>query len=384
MPLISGEKALQAFREEWTGDRMLQLIREHSGRLRVDWPIGVGKSHSIDSTIEAAVRSDVYDLVIAFLPTRQVIEERRWVQNPPPKVKIVKLKPRPRSRCGELDQQWRIFERNKLGLLGRSQICGACPHRESCFWPKQFSRKGLGGARVIYATQAHLSYAPAFVLQLSTWAEAESVLVLLDEVNFIMRSFQRSIDLEELDLFVEVLKGVGSGNRWVYLANLLLKAPTDDLRHPDWWMPFIDRDWCFEVQEYGWNRYGEQFKFLAYDLIQFGYSPELSRERDAHGNLLFSAPPYLNCDFVIYSGTAHPEFSRFRLGQDFASPFEGYRFEHPETTWYNIASCLGTKRSFPKNSSQILGLFRTTGGPKDTRRASSSARGQAVLCRNVR
>ncbi len=358
MAVISGEKALQAFREQWTGPRMLQLIREHRGRLRLDWPIGVGKSHSIDETSEAAVRSDAYDLVVALFPTRQVIDERRWIKCPPADVKTANLKPRPWRRCGtERDRQWRGFERSKLGMLGRSQICGSCPDKESCSWPTQFSKEGLAGAQVIYGTQAHLTRAPAFVLQLSTWAGAKRVLVLLDEVNFIMSCFRRTIDLEELDRFVQVLKEVGSNEDWIFRADLLLRAPTTDLRYPDWRMPPINPDWCLEVQRCGWNKFGEQFKFLAYDLTQFGCSPFDSRERDAAGNLLFAAPPYLNCDFVIYSGTAHPEFSRFRLGQDFASPFEGYRFEHPQTRWYNISSRLGTKLSFPKNSSQVLDFF---------------------------
>src|SRR4030095_2872438 len=58
-----------------------------------------------------------------------------------------------------------------------------------------------------------------------------------------------------------------------------------------------------------------------------------------------------------FSGTAHAEFAEFRLGRDFKSPFSSYRFEHPETRWYNIASRLGTKGFFPKNAPQVLDFF---------------------------
>jgi uncharacterized protein with HEPN domain len=62
-------------------------------------------------------------------------------------------------------------------------------------------------------------------------------------------------------------------------------------------------------------------------------------------------------DFVIYSGTAHQEFSEYRLGREFASPFNDSSFVNPETTWFNIASRLGAKRYFEKNSAQILDFF---------------------------
>jgi len=49
---------------------MLNLLQQHNGRLRVDWAVGVGKSHNIDLTIEEAVVSNQYNLVIALFPTR--------------------------------------------------------------------------------------------------------------------------------------------------------------------------------------------------------------------------------------------------------------------------------------------------------------------------
>ena len=100
MPLIRAPEGLAEFRKHWTGERMLDLIKEQNGRLRVDWAVGVGKSYSIDLTIEAAIRSDRYDLVVALFPTRRIIEERRWIKDPPADVPIVNLRPRPSKRCG--------------------------------------------------------------------------------------------------------------------------------------------------------------------------------------------------------------------------------------------------------------------------------------------
>src|SRR5512135_2533638 len=98
MTTILGEEALAAFRAYWNGPRLLDLITEHGGGALILWPIGVGKSHAIDRTIEAVVGFDSYDLVVAMFPTRRVLEERAWIRTPPPGVKIVNIRPRPRPR----------------------------------------------------------------------------------------------------------------------------------------------------------------------------------------------------------------------------------------------------------------------------------------------
>ena len=360
MTLIKGEQALRSFRQDWTREKTLKLIQDCKG-LIINWAVGVGKSTNIDSTIEAAVHSGIYDLVIALLPTRQVINERAWIQRPPPGIQIANLKPRPRDLCGDRDIEWRRFEANNLGALGRIDICASCPALRRCKWPRQYGRK-LQGAQVIFATQAHLERSPTFITQLAQWTGAKRPLVLLDEVQFSATSSRRSILRSKLLHFVRVLKELegkkdSAHGNWRYRAELLLTATTADLRSAGWRMPPVFPHWAIRVQRLGWRRYGLEFSFLAYDLQQFGQSPIDSREKDGSGNLLFAAPPFLNCDFTIYTGTAHPEFSRFRLGQDLESPFQDYRFQHPGTHWYNLASRLGTRGYFLKNADQILDFF---------------------------
>ena len=361
--LIRGEQALRAFRFEWTGKRMLDLIRQHEGRVRIDRQIGVGKSVNIDTTIASAIRTGSYDLVIGLFPTRRVLEERPWIQQPPSDVRIVNLRPRPRHLCGEArNAQWQIFEASGLGVLGRVEICSLCPHHDTCYWPGQYG-KSLKGAQVIFATQAHLRRTPTFLLQLTNWVGAANPLVLFDEANFLMTSFRQRIPQKQLVTFVAVLKQLSpciqtkAHRAWTYGADLLLSTSTDDLAHPDWLFPGVSQKWSMAVQKQGWTQYGESFRFLAWDLQQLGMSSLDSRERSANGDVLYAASPFVNSDFVIYSGTAHAEFSKFRLGQDFASPFADYRFEHPRTRWFNIASRLGTRTFFLKNAAQILDFF---------------------------
>ena len=363
MPLISGPKALAAFRGHWDGKRILELLQQCNGRLRIDWAVGVGKSHNIDLTIEEAVSSGLYDLVIALFPTRQIIEERKWVKCPPRGINLVNLKPRPGCNCGAaMNSRWQVFETNGLGALGRIELCSHCLLQPECPWPRQFG-KSLKGTQVIFGAQAHLERSPYFLDQLAQWSEAEKVLVILDEANFIMKPFQRRIKREQMHVFVDVLNRLNSQRwrkshaKWQYLCGLLLDASTDDLRSHDWQLPWVYHDWSLAIQSCGYGIHGDSFFFLAFDLVHFSRSALESRERATNGDILFAAVPSVSMDFIIYSGTAHQQFSEYRLGSEFANPFEDYSFVHPQTTWFNIASRLGAKRYFQKNSAQILDFF---------------------------
>jgi hypothetical protein len=204
---------------------------------------------------------------------------------------------------------------------------------------------------------------PDFAAQLAVWAGATHVLTLLDEVGFAATNFRRRITRSDLELFADVLDSMPHGagappqRDWRYLTRLLLRAPTTDLRTAEWRMPPSWPDWALAVQSSGWSVHGKRFRFLAYELQQFGRSPLESRERHASGDLSFAAPPAIDGDFVVFSGTALPEFLRFRLGRELASPFAGHRFDHPGTRWYNIASRVGMRAHFPRNPDQVLDLF---------------------------
>jgi hypothetical protein len=361
--LISGPEKLNAFREEWDGEAILDLLKREDGRLSIDWPVGVGKSYNIDSVIEATVESGRYDLVIALFPTRRIIDERRWVQNPPDNVQIVNLKPRPSERCSsDFNRRWWKFEKNAMGVLGRSVLCGRCPSRFRCSWQVQYG-KSLKGAQIIFGAQAHLERSPYFIDRLIQWSESERPLVIVDEANFIMKTFQRCIEIKKLKMFVDVLSKMGSGRwggfheEWTFICDLLLKAPTNDLRSSDWRIPWFQSGWALAVQSKGYDMYGDAFYFPAFDLMHFCRSMLESRERAANGNILFAIAPAITADLLIYSGTSYQQFSEYRLGKDLSTPFKDYRFQHPETVWYNIASRLGMKQNFINNSTQLLDFF---------------------------
>jgi hypothetical protein len=362
MASVLGEQQLAAFRARWDGPRLLDLVADSGGQAFIGWPVGVGKSFALDRMIAAAIGSERYDLVVALFPTRRVLEEREWVRNPPAGVQVVNLRPRPRERCGDLDAPWRHFEAAGMAAFGRAELCGGCPRRPGCFWPGQYGH-GLRGAVAVYATHTHLGRVPDFAAQLAAWAGATRVLTLLDEVGFAATSFRRRVARRDLERFADVLDSMPHGpgaalqRDWHYLTRLLLRAPTADLRSADWGMPPAWPDWALAVQAAGWAAHGERFRFLAHDLQQFGRSPLESRERHADGDLGFAAPPAAGGDFAVFSGTARPEFLRFRLGQEVASPFADHRFDHPGTVWMNISSRLGMRAHFPRNAGQVIDFF---------------------------
>jgi hypothetical protein len=363
MKVISTPKDLAGFRSQWDGEAMLDLLRQHGGKLLVNLEVGVGKSSNIDQTTEEAIKSGSHDLVIALFPTRQIIHERKWVITPPSDIRIVNLRPRPASECGRyLNRRWRVFEKNALGALGRIELCGQCKNGSDCPWPRQFGQS-LEGTQVIFGTQAHLERTPFFLNQLVQWTNAEKVLVILDESNLILKPFRRLIEHRKLKEHTEVLAGMNPRygrnlhKKWRYLCELLLVAPTVDLRSNDWRMPWLNWDWSVAVQKKGCSIFGDSFRFLGYDLVHFGRSPLESRERVENGDIIFASVPNVNVDIVIYSGTTSQRFTEFRLGHEFTSPFDNYTFIHHETTWFNVASRLGMRTYFKKNSAQILDFF---------------------------
>jgi hypothetical protein len=362
MPLVSGEVALKEFRRLWTATELLRELSRQNGRMLVNWPVGVGKSHAVDNLIEEAVSQNTYDCVLVLCPTRKVINERRWIMTPPRGIRIVNIEPRPAKRCGTLDARWRSFERNDLGALGRKELCGNCSKRSGCAWPTQYGLT-MGGVRVVFATHAHLKRSPSFISQIQKWTRAERLLVLFDEADFVMTSFRNRIEDSALRQFVYVLQKANeetlgaSGKKYLEVAQLLVNTKTPDLRCADWKLPAIQPDWATAVQEFGVEVCGPEFKFLGYLLNNFCISPQDSRERQSNGDILFALKPSVGCDFILFSATSSPALAEFRIGREFGKPFQDYAFLHPGTVWYNIATSIGTDGYFLKNSPQILDFF---------------------------
>ena len=209
MQLINDQKSLDAFRSEWGAPAIQDLLERYS-LLFVNWPVGVGKSHLMDDLIEQAVFEASHDVVFVMVPTRKVLEERRWIINPPPGIKVINLKPRPAHLCGQsLDARLIGFEQRGMTLYGKMMICNqVCQNRSACFWHDQYGKKAMEDARVIYGTQAHLERDRMFCIRLLGWTGAKKPLVLLDEASFIAKSRKAVVKKDDLVRYQRVLDGV--------------------------------------------------------------------------------------------------------------------------------------------------------------------------------
>jgi hypothetical protein len=196
--VIAGDEALAAFRDGLTGDYAYSLLREACGRLLIQLPVGVGKTEWLIEIIAHVMATQDYDLILVLLPRRDILEEVR--QRLPKGISPRILRPRPRRRCGDLDEAWLEHEQAGCGALGRESICSSCPRRNGCHWPGQYSR--LRGVQLILATQQHLVIDPYFVDRLSHQARAQRVLTLLDESDLLLRSGERTITRQALERFI--------------------------------------------------------------------------------------------------------------------------------------------------------------------------------------
>jgi hypothetical protein len=368
LTVIAGDEALAAFRASLTGAHALGLLQQAQGRLLVQSAVGVGKTELMVRTIEHALTvAKAHDLVVVLVPRRDLLHE--LLGRLPAGTPRVVLTPRPRPRCGALDAEWLQYEQSGCSLLGREQLCGACPRRKGCRWPGQLGRR-LRGARLVLATQAHLALNPQFVSHLRHHTGATNPLVLLDESDFLVRSKERAIRPGDLERFLaaqdallaETEKPTARMERWRELTHLLTQAPTPDLRAGGWSFPRVRGAWAAKVQRRGRELFGQAFRFLGFELHGFARSDRASRERLPTGEVRFAALPDLGEQFIVFSGSVARELARYRLDPDFArptlvSPFQGYRFEHPGTRWFNLNTLIGTARYFPRNAAQVLDFF---------------------------
>jgi hypothetical protein len=364
---VEGDEELAAFRQLLTGPFAFELLGEGRGRVLARLQVGSGKTQWMHRIIAHALAEGLADLVVVLAPRWDLLEEIR--SGLATTEKPVLLRPRPRQRCGPLNEAWLEYERAGCGVLGREQICKHCPRRQGCPWPGQYG-KALRGRRLILAAQAHLQVNPGFLGHLRRQTGAARPLLLVDEADLLVRPVERTIGPEDMRRFVEAQQAVGgpgaasSGEapRWLSLSRLFAAATTADLREGDWAFPRPGRAWALAVQRRGREMFGASFRFPGDDLAHFRNSDVASREGLADGTVRFATPPDLGERFIVFSASMAPGLARYRVDPDHRrppplSPFGGVEFSHPGTRWLNVAGLEATAKYFPGNASRIISLF---------------------------
>ena len=355
MIVINEKEYLDTFRRKYSAAWGFEALRRSNGMVLINLAIGVGKSYLMDDMIKTAIFDKYCDLVIVLLPTRKLIDERPWIQYPPNNVNIVNLMPRPVEKCGkENNRQWSHFETNGMGLLGRESICKNCLKSKNCFWPDQYEKNKLQDCQVVFATQTHLINRPDFIKFIQSKTDAKKVLTLIDEGNFIVSPFRRTLNKDKLEMFLENLikiqqvKKLDVLEKWITYVRVLLDTTTTDIRRPVEWCitPIKDKKLVSKIQAMGVNMFGSKFRYMEYDIVSFGNSLLASRQKTGNGNIIFATPPSFGQEFVFFSGTTSPELASFRIGVDVKPAFQDIVFENPYTRWYNICSKIGMARYF--------------------------------------
>ncbi|OCH13153.1 hypothetical protein A6E05_08455 [Aliivibrio sp. 1S165] len=360
--LISGAECLANFRQSNCAEIILQHCLEYENTA-VSWQVGVGKSYNMDEVIEAAIRQEIYDLVIVMTPTRSIIDERKFITNPPADIEVINIRPRPAELCGkERNQVWEKYEARNLAHLGKRHCCELCPKCSECFWPSQYG-KALQGKQVVFATQAHLEHNPYFIAHIKQMTSAEKVLVIFDEANVSLADYSRIITLDSIRQLVDATERSDvSKKRKAEIANYLgclTNAPSEDLQDVyAWAFPRLGVNEMTQILTCGDELFGDSFHNIIYDLQAFGYSSAESREKLPNGDIRFPASPFTSESHVLlYSGTTHLSILKMRLGIEFHSPYDNYEFKGEGTTWLNLASSIGASTNFKKNAPQILDAF---------------------------
>lgn len=360
--IISGATSLANFRQSNNADVILQHCLKYEN-VAVNWQVGVGKSYNMDQVTETAIRSGYYDLVIVMTPTRSIIDERKFITNPPADIEVINIRPRPAGLCGkERNQAWEKYEARNLAQLGKRRCCELCPKRSKCFWPSQYG-KALKDKQVVFAAQAHLEHNPYFIAHIKQMTSAEKVLVIFDEANVSLADYSRIITLDSIRQLIDATERSDVSKKRkaeiAYYLDCLICASNEDLQDAKAWdFPRLGVNEMTQILTWGDELFGDSFRNIIYDLQAFGYSSAESREKLPNDDIRFPASPFTSeSNVLLYSGTTHLSILKMRLGIEFHSPYDNYEFRGEGTTWLNLASSIGASTNFKKNAPQILDAF---------------------------
>lgn len=359
---ISGALALADFRAKNNGLHALSLLKKQP-HLLINWAVGVGKSTNMDQVIKYGIETGQYDLIIVLVPTRDIINERDYIQFPPENIKITNLRPRPKSLCGkQRDLAWADYETRGLSILGKRTICATCPKHDECYWVNQYGTE-LRGVQVLFAAQAHLVNDSNFIARMKAKCNANKVLVIFDEATVSLTHYSRTITRENIANLIFTLNesSIAKARKKdvIFVLDSLLNSTTDDLREPNAWsLPPLYPTEIRELVTIGERHWPSEFNNIHFDLQALMGSPLDSREVLAEGDIRFSATPLAACcNVLLYSGTTHETLLNHKLGLNFHNAYQNTVFKGDGTQWLNIASSLGTAGHFIKNAPQILDFF---------------------------
>jgi biotin operon repressor len=365
---IITEQDLEQFRGEHLSPAALLKFIELFVSVLLRIGVGVGKSHAVDELLLDPRTYERFDLVVYAAPAWNILNERSIIagraSSPVPHLVI---KPRPTERCGPLNDEWAGLEERGCAAYAKATLCRRCPHyadaHDPCLWPKQLRK--IEGVGLVFVTEQQLLFNRSLIPLLMTRTGAKRVLTILDEGRLLDAQFEVVLRHEDLERYGAILqdlarrRGVphGVAARACELIVALIGPERPDLSGVGGLLPRTLSKYAFKVQSRGLDEYGNDFRYIGYDLSLFPWSHREERWRDDDA-VHFIGRPYLHCHLLVLSGHLTAAYVGHRLGRGpVSSPFEHHRFQHTGTRVFNLRSRIGADRYFGKNRAQILDTF---------------------------
>lgn len=316
---------------------------------------GVGKSTVTENLVDEVRRRGPFDLIVFLTSQRRNLEERAFVRDGGDD--LVVLEPRPRKKCGALNDRWTKLEKAGCSSLGRRDICSTCAHRSSCTWPDQLTKTALEGKRIVAATQALLILIPDLIPQLQRATGAAQILVILDESSSIDARMRVSIPLDEIEKNRAALNAVRAMRptdkaftKWAHALDLVLD-PDVSLADIPRMFP-LGSDITSAIQDTGIKLFGDAFRYRLFDIRDLLRCPRWRGD----GSVGFIRRPRLDgFHYLILAAGIPISVVRQRLdAPELNEMHPGVRFLHEKTEVFNLRSGLGAAVNFTKNAPQIL------------------------------
>lgn len=364
--MIVDENGLAAFRREQLSPQALLALIERHVWVLIKLGVGVGKSVAVDALLAFPALFRRFDLVIYVAPMWNIIHERAVITGAAPTpVPHLVIKPRPRALCGPLARRWSALESRGCSALAKEVLCETCTACDEegrpCHWPRQL--QDIEGIGLVFATEAQLLQNRSLLPLLRARTGASNVLLIMDEGKLLDAHFEVEIQRSQLSIFREVLLRITEGGAsltrvtapWLAWAELLLDDPAGALARaaPRLGASFLVR--AADVQRIGTERFGDQFRYLGYELMQLRWSRREERSVDHRGDIRFTARPYVKAHMLVLSAHLDGDYVAHRLGEErIASPLGDVVVRHTGTRIVNLQSRIGADRYFQSNRKQIL------------------------------
>lgn len=381
MPLID-EHGLEAFRRDRLSvPALLELIERHVWML-LRLALGAGKSFAVDALLAAAETYGRFDLVVYIAPTWNIIRERVVCRAPNSlPVKFLIVEPRPVERCGEYAEEWARMEKRGCAALAKETLCKACRAHDPdpCGWPLQLRR--LNGVQLVVMTEQQLLLNRSMLLLLRSRTEARRALVIFDEANVLDAPYEVTISSAAQKQMVHVLKEIASRRPeaavWLASMHALVECPRSAIAKLQLRFPPKLLYATSQLQRIGTQQFGDEFRFIGYDLVQLAHSRRKERHLRADGSVVFTARPYLKAHMLVTSAFLNEDYVAHRLRTDrIESPFSDVEVRHSGTRIVNLQHRSGAVRYFDGNRERILDTFALL-----IRRNVNAGRTTTLVCR---